>query len=137
MHVDVRVIAASNRDVEPEVSAGRFRQDLLYSLNAVAIRLPPLCERREGIVPLVEHFAKRVHVNDDGSIAFSPEAIQLLENYPWPGNIRELENAVVRAAALCENIVRPEDLPERIRGDVESLGAQKIETQMISAGLIE
>ena len=115
IHVDVRVIAATNRDAEEEVRSGRFRQDLLYRLNAVTIHLPPLRERREDILPLATHFAERVVRTGSPPVSFPREALQLLENYNWPGNIRELENAVVRAAALCDTKVRPEDLPERIR----------------------
>jgi DNA-binding NtrC family response regulator len=137
LHVDVRVIAATNREVEPEVAAGRFRQDLLYRLNAVAIRLPPLRERKEDIAPLVEHFAERVRIEGDGDISFSAEAMKLLEQYPWPGNIRELENAVIRASALCDATVRAEDLPERILSSNESSSTGSIEEQMISAELIE
>jgi len=116
VHVNVRVIAATNRDAEQEQREGRFRQDLLYRLNAVTIHLPPLRERREDILPLAQHFAAKV-VRPGGTapVSFSQEALQLLEQYSWPGNIRELENAVVRAVALCDRIVRPEDLPERIR----------------------
>jgi two-component system, NtrC family, response regulator AtoC len=115
VHVDVRVIAATNRDAEQEQREGRFRQDLLYRLNAVTIHLPPLRERREDILPLAQHFAQRVVRPGGAPVSFSREALQLLEQYGWPGNIRELENAVVRAVALCDRIVRPEDLPERIR----------------------
>ena len=112
--VDVRVIAASNRDVEAEVKAGRFREDLFYRLNAVAIVLPPLRERREDILPLTKSFADQVYTLNT-NVTFSSEALDLLVNYPWPGNIRELENAVVRAAAMCDGTIRPRDLPERIR----------------------
>ena len=112
--VDVRVVAASNRDVEAEVKAGRFRQDLFYRLNAVSIVLPPLRERREDILPLAKSFAERVFSLNPAA-TFSVDALQLLERYSWPGNIRELENAVVRAAALCDSIIRPQDLPERVR----------------------
>jgi two-component system, NtrC family, response regulator AtoC len=112
--VDVRVVAASNRDVEAELRAGRFREDLFYRLNAVAIHLPPLRERREDIYPLASSFAERVWALNP-AVAFTPEALRLLEQYDWPGNIRELENAVVRAAAMCGGAVRPEDLPERVR----------------------
>ena len=111
IRINVRVIAASNRDVEEEVRQGRFRQDLLYRLNAVTIDLPPLRERREDILPLAKHFAARLRT----SLGFSREAVYLLETYPWPGNIRELENAVARAATLCDHAVRPEDLPPHIR----------------------
>jgi DNA-binding NtrC family response regulator len=112
--VDVRVIAASNRDVEVEVKAGRFRQDLFYRLNAVSIVLPPLRERREDILPLAKSFAEQVYALNP-AVTFAAEALQLLEQYPWPGNIRELENAVVRAAALCDGTIRVQDLPERVR----------------------
>jgi two-component system, NtrC family, response regulator AtoC len=112
--VDVRVIAASNREVEEEVKAGRFRQDLFYRLNAVSIVLPPLRERREDILPLAKSFARQVSAINP-AVALAPEALQLLESYPWPGNIRELENAVVRAAAMCDGTIRVRDLPERIR----------------------
>ena len=113
--VDVRVIAATNRDAELEVSEGRFRQDLLYRLNAVTIHLPALRDRREDIHPLVTYFAERTIGSNARPVGFSKDAMRLLENYDWPGNIRELENAVVRAAALCDQVVRPEDLPDRVR----------------------
>ncbi len=113
--VDVRVIAATNRDVEQQMREGRFRQDLLYRLNAVTLHLPPLRERPEDIRPLVRYFAERMAGAGARSIGFSDEAVRLLENYDWPGNVRELENAVVRAAALCDQVVRAEDLPGRVR----------------------
>ncbi len=113
--VSVRVIAASNRDVEEEVRQGRFRQDLLYRLNAVTIHLPPLRERHGDILPLAKYFASRLRGAGAPPMSFSSEAVRLLETYSWPGNIRELENAVARAATLCEQTVRPEDLPAHIR----------------------
>jgi transcriptional regulator with GAF, ATPase, and Fis domain len=114
IRVDVRVIAATNRDVEREVREGRFRQDLFYRLNAVTLHLPPLRERREDIMPLARYFAGRAAPHGDG-VSFSRDAVRALVSYDWPGNIRELENAVIRAVALCERLVRPEDLPERVR----------------------
>lgn len=122
--LDVRVVAASNRNVEEEVKAGRFREDLFYRLNAVSIVLPPLRERREDILPLTRCFAERVY-SLNSAVAFSSDALALLESYPWPGNIRELENAVVRAAAMCEGTIRPQDLPDRIRNHFRD---QKSET---------
>ena len=113
--VDARVIAASNRDVERGAREGRFRQDLLYRLNAVTLHLPPLRERREDILPLARHFASRAARPGCPHVSFSRDAVRLLEGYDWPGNIRELENAVVRAAALCDQAIRPDDLPERIK----------------------
>ncbi|HEX8844529.1 MAG TPA: sigma 54-interacting transcriptional regulator, partial [Pyrinomonadaceae bacterium] len=130
--VDVRVIAASNRDPERQMREGRFRQDLLYRLNAVALHLPPLRERKEDILPLARHFAKRMAPPGMSSISFSRDAVKLLENYDWPGNIRELENAIIRAAALCDQAVRPEDLPERVRNFSK---AQKDETQHPASAL--
>lgn len=115
IQVDVRVIAASNRDVDDEVKHGRFRQDLLYRLNAVTIDLPPLRERRADILPLARHFAARIRNAGDPRLRFSREAGHLLEIYSWPGNIRELENAVARAVTLCDHTVRPEDLPAQIQ----------------------
>jgi len=112
--VDVRVIAASDRDVEQEVAAGRFRKDLCYRLNAVSIVLPPLRARREDIPPLAQTFADRVY-SLSPSVTFSNEALALLEQYEWPGNIRELENTVVRAVAMCDGTIQATDLPERVR----------------------
>jgi two-component system, NtrC family, response regulator AtoC len=112
--VNVRVIASSNRNVEEEMRVGRFRDDLFYRLNAVSIRLPPLRERREDIPPLAQSFASHVY-SLSPSVRFSPDALQQLERYQWPGNIRELENAVVRAAAMCDGVIRMQDLPDRIR----------------------
>src|SRR2546421_848020 len=136
-HVDVRIIAASNRDVEQEVSAGRFRQDLFYRLNAVSILLPPLRERREDIFPLAKSFAERAF-SLSPAVTFSKEALDLLERYPWPGNIRELENAVVRAAALCDLMIRPQDLPERVRAYRENTAREDLSSMMEpEAGLTE
>ena len=134
--VDVRVVTASNRDVEAEVEAGRFRQDLFYRLNAVTLRLPPLRERHEDVMPLARNFAGRVW-SANPAASFSPEAAQLLEQYPWPGNVRELENAVVRAVALCGNVVRPEDLPDRVRNyrlQQRQAEASAVETHLPAAG---
>ncbi|HEX8339214.1 MAG TPA: sigma-54 dependent transcriptional regulator [Pyrinomonadaceae bacterium] len=114
IRVDARVIAATNRDVEREVREGRFRQDLFYRLNAVTLHLPPLRERREDIMPMARHFAGRSYPASD-PVSFSRDAVRALVSYDWPGNIRELENAIIRAVALCDRLIRPEDLPERVR----------------------
>jgi two-component system response regulator HydG len=125
--VDVRVIAASNRNVEEEVDAGRFRKDLFYRLNAVSIRLPPLRERPEDILLLAKSFAERVY-SLSPEVKFTVEALELLEQYPWPGNIRELENAVVRATAICDGTIRVKDLPERVQ-QYSRLRAQALSIQ--------
>jgi len=112
--VNVRVIAASSRNVEQEVAAGRFREDLFDLLNAVSIVLPPLRDRPEDIPPLAQSFADRVY-SLSPSVKFSTEALVLLEQYNWPGNIRELENVVVRAVAMCDGTIQVKDLPQRVR----------------------
>ena len=112
--VDVRIIAASNCNIEEEVGAGRFRSDLFYRLNAVSIQLPPLRERREDILLLAKSFAERVYALSP-QVKFSQEALEVLERYHWPGNIRELENAVVLATAVCDGTIRIKDLPEHLQ----------------------
>ncbi len=114
LKVDVRVIAATNRDIEEEVRQGRFRQDLMYRLNAVMVHLPPLRERVEDIPLLTAHFARQVRPADAPPITFSPAAIEILKNYSWQGNVRELENAVCHAVSLCGDIVYPQHLPARL-----------------------
>ena len=102
--VDIRLIAATNRDLRAEVDAGRFRQDLFYRMNVVPITLPPLRERGDDILLLAQHFldasAKRQRKN---IVSFSPDARELLLRHPWPGNVRELENALERAVALSDD----------------------------------
>ena len=112
--VHLRVIAATNRDLELEVAAGRFRKDLFYRLNPVSIMLPSLRERQEDIPSLAQGFADRVYSLSPAS-KFSTEALELMVRYNWPGNIRELENAVVRAVAMCNGTVHVKDLPQRLR----------------------
>lgn len=112
--INVRVIAASSRNVEQEVAAGRFRSDLLARFNAASIFLPPLRQRPEDVEPLAQSFAARVYLVNP-TVKFAPEALALLERYNWPGNIRELENVVVRAVVMCDGTIRVKDLPQRIR----------------------
>lgn len=113
--IDARVIAATNRNIESEVADGRFRQDLMYRLNAVTICLPPLRERVEDIQLLAEHFASAAGRSGAPAIRFSAAALELMKRYSWPGNVRELENAVLHAASMTDDVVYPDHLPERIR----------------------
>ncbi len=115
--VDVRVIAATHRDLLAEAEAGRFRHDLYYRLNVVQIELPPLRERREDIGLLASYFLDRTaRKNRRASMRFAPEVEDLLERYDWPGNVRELENAIEHAAAVTEGpVVRAADLPAAVR----------------------
>jgi DNA-binding NtrC family response regulator len=109
--VEVRVVAATNRVVREEIAAGRFREDLYFRLNVIPIRLAPLRERREDILPLARHFLAR-HGREAGRrLTFGTEAEEVLAAHPWPGNVRELENAVERAVVLARGEqVTPEDL---------------------------
>jgi two-component system response regulator AtoC len=113
LRVNVRVIAATNRDLDAEVRAGRFRQDLFYRLNVIAIVLPPLRERREDIPRLVNYYVDTYNSEFRKRITgVSPEAMHLLSGYTWPGNIRELRNAVERAMLLGGGLqLLPEDFP--------------------------
>jgi len=99
--VDVRILAATNVDLKQMVAEGKFREDLYYRLNVIAVALPPLRERRQDVPMLVEHFMEK-YCTENGKPRrrFTPEALQLLVDYPWPGNVRELENAVERAVVL-------------------------------------
>ena len=104
--VDVRVVAASNRDLKEEVEAGRFREDLFYRLNVVHLHLPPLRQRQEDIPLLAGHFIKKyVQENLRDKTHITPEALKVLIQYGWPGNVRELENVMERAVILCSNNV--------------------------------
>ncbi|SUX71541.1 two-component system response regulator [Citrobacter braakii] len=99
--VDVRLIAATHRDLAEEVNAGHFRQDLYYRLNVITIEMPALCQRREDIPLLAEHFLQRFATRNRKAVkGFTPQAMDLLIHYDWPGNIRELENAIERSVVL-------------------------------------
>ncbi|MBI3804343.1 MAG: sigma-54-dependent Fis family transcriptional regulator [Nitrospirae bacterium] len=109
--VDVRIIAATNRDLQEEVRTGRFRGDLFYRLNVIPIHLPPLRERLEDIPILVEHFLEKFRQEGRRHVQISPEATQKLMEYDYPGNVRELENLLERAVILCDGgIISPDEL---------------------------
>ncbi len=114
--IDVRVIAATHRNLEASVREGQFRQDLYYRLNVIVIRVPPLRERRDDLMPLIAHFLKK-HGDRLGrpGCSLSPGALEALMSYSWPGNVRELENAIERSLVLGrEDLIRLDDLPESI-----------------------
>ena len=115
--VDVRVVAATARDLADEVKRGAFREDLYYRLNVFALHLPPLRDRREDIPLLLEHFLHRMNARMGLQISrVTPEALRILTEYDWPGNVRELENTVERAIALAEGPeIDVDSLPERLR----------------------
>jgi DNA-binding NtrC family response regulator len=119
--VDVRLVCATNKDLDEEVKAGRFREDLYFRINVVTVRLPPLRERREDIAMLVAHFLTKLALRERRQpAAMSPEALKLLSSYGWPGNVRELENAIERAVAVAKgNVILPSDLPPEVGGGPE------------------
>jgi PAS domain S-box-containing protein len=117
--VDVRVLAATNRDLAAEVTAGRFRQDLYYRLNVVRVTIPPLRARREDVALLVDHFIGKFNALQGRRVTgISQEALRLLAEHDYPGNVRELENAIEHAFVICAgNVIRAEDLPPNLRGN--------------------
>ena len=111
IHIDVRVLAATNRDLDGLMKEGKFREDLYYRLNVVTLNLPPLRERRRDVPLLVEHFLAK-YAEDLGARGVSPEALDRLVGYDWPGNVRELENVIQRAIVMAKSgVVLPEHLP--------------------------
>jgi DNA-binding NtrC family response regulator len=133
MKVDVRILSATNKDLQKEVEAGRFREDLLYRLNVVTIRIPPLKDRKEDIPQLVEHFLrKKSKIKNSKHIG--TEAMQLLLRYDWPGNVRELEHVIEGAVLLShDDEIRAKDLPltliDKVDGNLPhetQLGAEKV-----------
>ncbi|HSJ99582.1 MAG TPA: sigma-54 dependent transcriptional regulator, partial [Kofleriaceae bacterium] len=124
LEVDVRVIAATNRDLEAEVARGAFRADLYYRLNVIELRLPPLRHRREDIPLLAEHFLRKFGVEHGRAPRLAPEAMRRLESYDFPGNVRELENLIERAVALSpSSMIGPADLPD-LRSTRPGMGAE-------------
>lgn len=118
LSVDVRVIAATNRNLEEEVAAGRFREDLYYRLNVIPIHLPPLRERKEDLPALVAFFLDRFGKRLSRTVRMSPEAMDALLRYDYPGNVRELENLIERCVTLAPaDVIGAEDLPARLIGN--------------------
>jgi Nif-specific regulatory protein len=116
MKVDVRVIAATSKNLQLLVSQSNFREDLYYRLNVVPVCLPPLRDRTEDITELIEHFLKKFNTENERTVELSDEALSLMKQYRWPGNVRELENAVERLVIMSpEDIVRAKHLPLNIR----------------------
>ena len=127
LHVDIRLIAATNRDLKKAILDGSFREDLYWRLNVIPVELPPLRERAEDIPLLVEEFRRKLNKRLGKSIeAFSPDAMAMLQKYPWPGNIRELENIVERTLLFCEGPgVGVEDLPPDLAAKVGLVQGQQ------------
>ena len=134
--VDVRIVAATNRDLEVEVAAGRFREDLFYRLNVIPMHLPPLRERGGDVLLLAQHFLGRFCEDKDmEQLRIQSNAADMLVSYTWPGNVRELENFMERMCILCdEDEIVPDDLPEKIWRDVGKEPKKKVAELMQPVG---
>ncbi|MBJ6724088.1 sigma-54-dependent transcriptional regulator [Geomesophilobacter sediminis] len=131
---DVRIVAASNRNLEEQVEEGTFREDLFYRLNVVPVRMPALRERPEDLIPLVEHFyQKYAPFTPEGEIV-TPEAAQALLFYPFPGNVRELENLVERCVVLGNRVLTEECLPPQVR-NFKCVNPEKVESTLPPEGM--
>jgi two-component system, NtrC family, response regulator PilR len=125
---EARILTATNRNLETEVAAGRFREDLLFRLNVITIELPPLRARADDIIPLAEHFlAAQARELGRPHMQFTPESLQALKNYRFPGNVRQLQNIVERAATLADgDLLAPDSLPPALLGIVEVADADAV-----------
>jgi DNA-binding NtrC family response regulator len=126
VRVDTRFISATNRDLELEVGAGRFRQDLFYRLAVIHVEVPPLRQRGEDVVLLARHFLEQLQGDDRRVRGFSDESLKLMRAYGWPGNIRELRNAIERGLAMARSeLILPADLPVSLqRAGEERVGSR-------------
>ena len=116
IRLDVRILAATNKKLAEEIATGRFRQDLYYRLNVIAFTIPPLSERMTDIPLLVEHFLRKLNEQNQKKIGISPQALQALMDYSWPGNIRQLESVIERSYIMCEgDSIDVEHMPEEIK----------------------
>lgn len=114
--LDVRIIAATNKRLEEEIKKGRFREDLFYRLNVIAFTIPPLRERATDIPLLVDHFLKRLNLSHGQNKTISNEAVRVLMDYHWPGNVRQLESVIERAYIMCDGeVIDIEHLPEEVK----------------------
>ena len=114
--MDFRLVVATNKNLEEAVVSGEFREDLFYRLNVIAVKIPPLRERRDDIIPLIMNFVAKFNTRYDKQLEISPEALRLMESYDWPGNIRQVENFVERlAVTFKDSVVNVEDLPDEFQ----------------------
>ncbi len=129
---DVRVIASTNRDLEAAMRAHQFREDLYYRLNVIEIRIPPLRERREEIPVLAEHFRRKFNAQYARNVDIPPDTVRVFMEYHWPGNIRELENAVKRIVVLGS----PRAVHQEILGNLHASGARLVPTASAAAATL-
>lgn len=127
IRVDVRLIAATNKNLDEALKNGTFREDLYYRINVVPIHMPPLRERKEDIPLLASHFlAKKAEEERQPPKEFSPGAMELMMDYDWPGNVRELQNIIEQVVTLCPNpVIQPEDLPNLFRKQIKAMSLKE------------
>ncbi len=136
--VDVRIIAATNKNLENEVKEGRFREDLFWRLNVVPVIIPPLRERKEDLIPLCEYFVEKFSQNFAYKLKLTSSVMELFLNYSWPGNVRELENTIERLYVLSDGeVVDIESIPEKIRYGENSFSRELIPEDLnpLSSGI--
>jgi two-component system response regulator AtoC len=147
--LDVRIIAATNKNLKEEMAKGRFREDLFYRLNVIAFTIPPLRERATDIPLLIEHFLKRLNENNNQRKMVSKEAIKVLMEYHWPGNVRQLESVIERAYIMCDgDVIDVDHLPEEVKNtkfsfegfiDIpdEGIDLAKLERELIRKAILK
>jgi len=130
--VDIRIISATNQDLQSAIQSGKFRSDLFYRLNVVPIYIPPLRERKEDLIPLVDYFLKKFSAKYQKRITnISPEVMASFSNYNWPGNIRELENVLERMILMSETATLGLDhLPGEIRGAISTISTPTLKEKV-------
>jgi sigma-54 specific flagellar transcriptional regulator A len=127
IRTDVRIIAATHRNLEELITEGKFREDLFYRLNVFPIEMPPLRERREDVALLIEELVRRYQSEKKVSLKLTHSAVQALSAYHWPGNVRELSNLIERLAILYPNgIVDMRELPEKFRGNLPAMASNAV-----------
>jgi len=138
IHVDIRLVSATNKDLNELVQANKFREDLLYRINSILIRTPSLRERVEDIPVLASHYMKKISGTNNKDVKrISPSAMELMENYSWPGNVRQLINALEHSVITCKgDTIEVTDLPEyvfynkRINRDEDNINREKIHSAL-------
>jgi len=129
---DVRIIAATNRDLPSEIQKGRFREDLFYRINVFQVQIPPLRDRQEDIPDLVDHFLSQMAVRRSCQFTISPEALDALSKYHWPGNVRELRNVIERATVITsDGLIKVSDLPPLFPTTMPSTGSGSYHEQLV------
>jgi len=137
IHVNIRLISASNKDLHQLIPQQKFREDLLYRVNSISIKVPSLRERTEDIPVIAFHYLKKISIINNKEVKrISPPAMELIEHYPWPGNVRQLISALEFSAITCKSdTIEPSDLPEYIFNEIKSESQEKGATDKMKSAL--